>query len=613
MTGADATVDLRIAAENAGPELRHTLVKGHVLRVGRAPLAGLAVPWDKKISREHADIFWDGNRLHVKCLESARNPIIYNSQFARAASLHGGERFTIGATTFAILSAGLQAAQDEETTDSEGEPDFGADVHEQAFSSDQLRDVSFGNTDRQMELLAELPAMISGSESDEDLAARLAQLLLQALPAADGVAVARFDEAGLAAMVGSNPELPKPLMMRIETRPDFTGRFKPSRRLLLKTIASEQNAMHIWGDDVALTEYTMTAGMGWAFAAPILGDSCRGWCLYVSGAGSGEGAQLIAEEALKSDLRFTELVAQFIGAVRQVRTLQAEKTQLSSFLSPNVIKNLTGGEDVLTPAERDITVLFCDVRGFSHKSEQMKDDLHALLESVRYALGAMANGMLEHDGTIADFQGDAALGFWGWPVALELGPVPACRAALEIYRSFRRGTNDEESLLYGFSVGIGIAHGRAIAGQIGTSKQAKVGVFGPVVNQGARLEGFTRQAGVPICIDETTADWVKQRIPQTQARVRRLAKIFPKGMNEEVTVYALLPPEHEMPEVSETVTMLYDLALNAVIEKRWSEALQILQRIPDEDGPKHFLLNAMQATDNTPPEDWTGAFRLGSK
>ncbi|MBP87565.1 MAG: hypothetical protein CMJ64_12710 [Planctomycetaceae bacterium] len=316
---------------------------------------------------------------------------------------------------------------------------------------------------------------------------------------------------------------------------------------------------------------------------------------------------------MKSDLRFTELVAQFIGAVRQVRLLQEEKTQLSNFLSPNVIKNLTRDEDVLTPAERDISVLFCDVRGFSRKAESMSNDLKALLESVRIALGMMANGILDRDGTIADFQGDAALGFWGWPVELELGPVPACRAALDIYRSFRRGTNDEESQLHGFSFGVGIAHGRAIAGQIGTSKQAKVGVFGPVVNQGSRLEGLTKQLGVPICIDETTAEWVRQRIPPTQTRVRRLAKVFPKGMATALTVYALLPPEHELPEMSETLIMLYDLALNAVIEGRWSEALPILQRIPDEDGPKQFLLAEMKRSDSTPPTDWNGAFTLGSK
>ena len=55
-------------------------------------------------------------------------------------------------------------------------------------------------------------------------------------------------------------------------------------------------------------------------------------------------------------------------------------------------------------------------------------------EGVKEALSVMANGILDADGTIADFQGDAALGFWGWPVALEEGPVPACRAALEIQR-----------------------------------------------------------------------------------------------------------------------------------------------------------------------------------
>ena len=85
-----------------------------------------------------------------------------------------------------------------------------------------------------------------------------------------------------------------------------------------------------------------------------------------------------------------------------------------------VVESLIGSpsQDVLTPAERDITVLFCDVRGFSRQAEQLQDQLPRLLESVRAALGVMVNCIIERDGTIADLQGDAALGFWGWPVSL---------------------------------------------------------------------------------------------------------------------------------------------------------------------------------------------------
>ena len=127
-------------------------------------------------------------------------------------------------------------------------------------------------------------------------------------------------------------------------------------------------------------------------------------------------------------------------------------------------------EDNHEGAEREIPVLFCDVRGFSKKSEELQGDLLTLLKSVSAALGVMAGGIVERDGAIADFQGDAALGFWGWPTELLEGPVPACRSALAIYRAFRHGVQKTDGLLFGFSIGMGVAHGRALAGQIGTNQ-----------------------------------------------------------------------------------------------------------------------------------------------
>ena len=248
-------------------------------------------------------------------------------------------------------------------------------------------------------------------------------------------------------------------------------------------------------------------GLNWAYCVPILNEASYGWCLYVSGAADQE-VDPITKADLGGDIRFTELMAQFVGSVRQLRLLEEQKTKFSSFFSPRVVESLTtaAGESALAPAKQDITVLFCDVRGFSRKSEQFQDDLHGLLACVRRALAAMTDAIIDFEGTIADFQGDAALGFWGWPVALADGPVDACRAALALHARFK-AENIPGGSLEGFDIGVGVAHGTAIAGQIGTPRQAKVGVFGPVVNQGARLESMTRQFEVGIIVDEKTADY----------------------------------------------------------------------------------------------------------
>ena len=630
------------------------LMEATVVRFGRAPKSGWAIPWDSQISREHADLRWNQGQLKVTCTEGAANPIICDGRPQREISVGLGEAFRIGATEFRLdlpqqnlVSSQAVAADTANslqpipaTVDLNGQPvahvdegkpavpsagesfkgDFaeagGADLEEYSYAANDLEKTRFADPTRQMELLANLPRMITSAESDVELALKLVGLLLDAIPQAVAVAVVQYDESVVTQLRKSAAEtfdLPRPALMRVQTRDAYEGRFVPSRRLLCRALKLTESNLHIWTGEAGGTQFTMSDSLNWAFCTPIAAESCTGWCLYVSGEGGKDGNPLISEDDLKGDLRFTELLAQFIGSIRQVRLLQEQKTQLSSFFSPKVIQSLTGrsAADALKPSERDITVMFCDVRGFSKKAEKCRDNLHELLRCVRAALSAMTGGIMINDGTIADFQGDAALGFWGWPVALDEGPIPACLAALAVQAEFNR-LPEEQGLLEGFSVGVGIAHGRAIAGQIGTSQQAKVGVFGPVVNQGARLEGMTSQFGVGICVDEATAEFVRRLLPRNKARVRKLACVRPKGMDTALTVCELLPPIGRASAVTDAMIERHEAAVEVIIGGQWILAREILKQLPDS-GPKQFLLDHMAEFDNRPPAGWTGSFLLAQK
>jgi adenylate cyclase len=613
-----STLRISISGPDPSQRIQKVLNEGETLRIGRAPHDGWAIPWDLAISREHADLCWAAGTLRIVVLPAARNPIVYRNRMTKELSIFAGDWFQIGSTTFQAAGVANQphGKSDEDTIGVDSYEEPGKVMESHAYSEEELQKVAFRNTQQQMEILAKLPRLISGSQSDEELGGLVSRLLLDAISQADAVAVAHFDETQLPKDETGFDEFPKPLTMRFETREYFAGRFNPSRRMILQALRQQASVIHIWDtNDQASGEFTISEGLGWAYCVPIRGESCQGWCMYVSGKGSASGGMMVEESDLVSDLRFTELVAQFIGSVRHVRLLQEQKTQLSSFFSPKVIEGLTGakGQDTLSPSERDISVLFCDVRGFSKKSEKLQDDLLTLLQSVSAALGVMAGGILERDGVIADFQGDAALGFWGWPLELTEGPVPACRAALTIYNQFYNEIAVAGSLLEGFSVGLGVAHGRALAGQIGTNQQAKVGVFGPVVNQGARLETMTKQFDLPICIDETTAEYARKYLLPSEGRIRRLARVRPKGMDTPINVFGLLPPVEQMPAVTEQIIAVYEAALDAVIEGNWGAAIKLLGKIPDQDGPKRFLLRQMADTKNIPPSGWDGAFSLANK
>lgn len=595
-------------------EFEQELTQGQVVRIGRKPANGWAVGWDKQISREHADVEWDGSALKVSCLEAARNPIVVADSPVRSAIIAPGKTFVIGQTEFTFVS---DVISDEPAAD---DPQVPGEVDEHAFNRDELKNFEFRDAGQQIELLSELPAILDESATDADFAARLVELLMEGIPASDAVAVVQYElpeidnDDGNATVAGV-AELPeKPAMMRVATRDEYEGRFRPSRRLVLSALTRQESIVHLWNDESEEEgddgpQFTVSDDLDWAFCTPIISESTRGWCLYVSGITEGD----IEEGDLGGDLRFAELMAQFIASVRHVRSLQETQTQLSSFFSPKVIESLTG-EDAhlaLVPQERDISVLFCDVRGFSKKSEQYKDDLHMLLSCVKEALGVMANGIIDSDGTIADFQGDAALGFWGWPVALDEGPVPACRAALEIQRVFI-GDDKRGGLLDGFSVGLGVAHGNAIAGHIGTPKQAKVGVFGPVVNQGARLETMTKQYGVSICIDEQAAEYCKKFLKPEEGRLRKLAHVRPKGMDSIVVVTELVQPLGTPGTPTNEHITGFEAAVEAVVAGEWSSAIDQLNALPD-DGAKEFLINHMAEFNNEPPAEWDGAFSLAKK
>ena len=583
----------------AGPEpmqrKRIPLPDGQVVRLGRAPRNGWAIPWDGLISREHAELCLTNGRLRVRRLETARNPIYYEEIENSDFEVRAGDQFRIGHTSFSLAAV--------EFDDSEGP----SGLQEHSYGPGDLNEFKFRNADLRLEVLAKLPRLMAKSGNDEELATQLVKLVLEALPHADAAAVVYYEQH-------PTPDS-TPHMIRWDCR-EGTG-FAPSKRLVMSALERNQGKLHLWTDaEESDPQYTISGNLDWAFCMPIKQQSCRGWCLYCSGkiavtVGSG---QFLTEDDLKGDLRFAELLADFIGSIKQVRFFENQTARLGQFLPPAVMQELREGdhEEVLQPKETDITVLFCDVRGFSRKAELAQQNLTELLGRVSAALRVMTVAINKYEGVIADFQGDAALGFWGWPNPQPDGPLLAARAAMDIQSEFEKARQEPGNPLADFRVGIGIAHGRAIAGQIGNEEQSKVGAFGPVVNLGARLEGMTKQLHAPILMDEATAKHVSEEMDSDEVRCRRLGKVRPVGMTTNLMVTELLPPEGPGTISNQTI-IDYQAAVDAVVDSRWQEAIEILDRLPVEDRAKDFLMIFIAINQYEPPEDWDGVVRLMSK
>ncbi len=594
---------------------REPLRTGARVCLGRAPRSGWRVPWDNRISREHAILQFDGSHLNVRRLQSARNKIYVGDESQTEFAIGFGEEFRIGETAFRLV--GYEPDLDDDRT---------ADPEQRAtFDLDELTAVRFGNADQRLETLSRLPEVITGCADDTDFAERVVRLLLEAVNTAQAVAAVKWSE----------PDAAKPATMRWETRNDDTGTsFRPSRRLMVEAMNRAETVAHVWmerdeedSDAPSGANFTYSGDMDWAFCVPITGEACQGWCLYVSGQMLPPVASL---EDLRGDMRFVQLVAQFIGAIGRVLQLEKQRAGMARFFSPVVVESLksemrsvnfadrpgehSSASRILVPREGPITVLFCDLRGFSRTSEGAEENLRQLMARVSEALGVMTTGIMRHDGVVADFIGDAALGFWGWPDSVADGPLRACRAALEILKGFHEGANEAHSPLAGFRIGIGIAHGKAIAGRIGTREQAKVDVFGPVVNVGSRLEGMTKQFRAKVLVDETTAEFVRDKLAPSEGRLRTIAHVRPAGMSHAVTATELLPPHGALGcGVTDDCIATYERALADFTEGRWSDALDTLDGLPAEDRVKHFLMVHIAQHDYEPPEHWDGIVPLLQK
>ena len=584
----------------ASQRWRKLLAGGGVYSVGRDALNELPVPWEQSASRRQATVRCNGQTIEVEQISAAANPTYVRGEPVTRCTLKPGEHFVVGGTRFLLVEADASSASNDV-------------VEEVTFTRKQLQQVRYRDADRRLEVLSRLPEVIAGAVNDKELTSRVCGMLLAGIPHAEAVAVVSLDEQR------------RVQMPYWERRREAEGAFRPSGRLVADALGKRHSVLHVWESTNSRgSEYTVQNDSDWAFCTPIdAGGAPRG--LYVAGVLprgplSGSSPSELTVPQLQADVKFTEMVADVVASAQRLQSLEGNLSILRQFLSPPIISTLEqasrGGEldaQLLAPRECEVTVLFCDLRGFSQKAEESADDLRGLLERVSAALEIMTTQILRFGGVTGDFLGDASLGFWGWPFASEEAPLHACRAALAIRAAFAETSQQPGHPLANFTAGIGIARGRAMAGKIGTRDRVTVTVFGPVVNLASRLEGMTKQLNVAILLDEASAEIVRERMSDSEARTRRLGRVLPYGMERPLMVSELLPPADQFPELTDQHIQIYEEGVQHFVEGRWEQAYRCLHQMPPADRAQDFLTLRIAQHNRTAPRDWDGIIRLPSK
>lgn len=619
---------LLVYYQSARLDVEFRLSEDRPYRLGRDGETDLTITWDDSVSRHHAVLECVPGGLKVSKAESASNPIFVGGEAVDQEVVPTGQSFVVGKTRFEFQNV-------TQTDSSQSSP-----MQQMSVDRQKLKQVRYEDADKRIEVLASLPAVIRESGVDRDLYVRLTSLLLAGIQHADGIAVVEI----------SSDRKVKTLQQ--ERRYEADGMMKVSSRLATTAASQNKTILNVWDDQVDQSNhFTQHAEFHWAFCTPLfvtsasasgdlpsaqqnesdsnsadqntndsdlsddepkLSGSFR--MFYVAGKSPTEGAKL-NQQRLHADIKFTEFIAEIVNSLQRQRELERQQSGLRQFFSPPVLEALGHDLDtsMLEPRECDITVLFCDLRGFSHQAEEQADNLTGLLERVSMALEVMTSQILRFGGVTGDFQGDAALGFWGWPISSEQAALNACRAALAIHDEFANARADENHPLKDFETSIGVAHGRAVAGKIGTREQVKVTVFGPVVNLASRLEGMTRQLHVPILIDDNLDKMIREAGPSFEGRLRQLLQVQPYGMDHSLIVSELVPPIDKLPQLTNQHLQDFESGLQEFIAGNWSEAYRCLHSMPADDRAQDFLAMKITQHGRTAPADWDGMIRMEKK
>ncbi|MDQ3364877.1 MAG: adenylate/guanylate cyclase domain-containing protein [Myxococcota bacterium] len=219
--------------------------------------------------------------------------------------------------------------------------------------------------------------------------------------------------------------------------------------------------------------------------------------------------------------------------VRMFASLR-QRDNLTRFLPRQVAERIMrAGPSALAPVEREITVLFSDIRGFTSMSEGMSPrELLAFLDDYFARMSQIVKG---HDGVVGKFLGDGLLAFWGVPDRLDDHAVRAVRAARDMRKALRElNQHRAQTGLPAIRVGIGIHTGPVAAGMLGGALQAEYTVIGDAVNVASRIEGLTKDHGVDVLISETTF----AQLPPPR-RGTKLASADIRGRKEPIVLYTI--------------------------------------------------------------------------
>jgi adenylate cyclase len=308
---------------------------------------------------------------------------------------------------------------------------------------------------------------------------------------------------------------------------------------------------------------------------------------------------------------------------------QAKRRQIRSafgqYLSPTLVEQLAQQPEklVLGGEQRNMTIMFSDVRGFTTISEIYKSDPQGLTALMNGFLTPLTNAIIDRKGTIDKYMGDAIMAFWNAPLYDTNHEINACEAAIDMLDRLEKlnQAREQESKSNGkpfipINIGIGINTGACVVGNMGSTLRFDYSVLGDSVNLASRLEGQCKTYGLPIIVGSKTALAAKDKFA-----VLEIDFVAVKGKKEPEVVYAIMGRDDLALSGQFQRSRDLNIKMLACYRSRdWTGALAAIDEGQAVDADARFAtlykvyaarIRAFQTT--PPPDDWQGAYALESK
>ena len=360
----------------------------------------------------------------------------------------------------------------------------------------------------------------------------------------------------------------------------------PSRTLLGRLLAEKRTIRFVPTPTVASVE--SLSGIDSVVAAPILNEAEE-----IIGALYGErrifpgiaARQAISE--LEAQLVDTLASGVAVGLERQRQSKAAweAQVQFEQFFTPQLAVELRKDPELLKGRDAQVTLLFCDIRGFSRISHHLGPA--QTVDWIVDVMRELSECVLDHEGVLIDYIGDEIMAMWGAPASQSKHAALACEAALDMLERLPEMSARWKSTLgCDFGFGIGLNSGNAYVGNTGTVWKLKYGPLGPEVNLASRVQGATKYLKVDLLVTAATQQLLPQGI-----LTRKVCSVRVINIPEPVELYEV---QRNASNEWKELTRSYEEALKLFERQQFHRAVKILGAILSEhphDGPSIMLLS----------------------